>query len=57
MPPWSISPMSLPLGVNFVEKAGLSDRIHYVEGDGLKTDWPRNQDVILMSYLLSGVAR
>ena len=43
------------IGREFVEKAGLSDRIHYVEGDGLKTDWPRNQDVILMSYLLSGV--
>jgi ubiquinone/menaquinone biosynthesis C-methylase UbiE len=43
------------IGREFVEKAGLSDRIHYVEGDGLKTDWPRDQDVILMSYLLSGV--
>lgn len=43
------------IGRNFVEKAGLSDRIHYIEGDGLKADWPRNQDVILMSYLLSGI--
>ena len=43
------------IGRKFVEKAGLSDRIHYIEGDGLKADWPRNQDVILMSYLLSGI--
>jgi len=43
------------IGREFVDKAGLSDRIHYIEGDGLKADWPRNQDVILMSYLLSGV--
>lgn len=43
------------IGREFVEKAGLSERIHYIEGDGLKTDWPRGQDVVLMSYLLSGV--
>lgn len=43
------------IGREFVEKAGLSDRIRYIEGDGLKADWPADQDVILMSYLLSGI--
>ena len=43
------------IGREFVDKAGLGDRIHYIEADGLKADWPRNQDVILMSYLLSGI--
>ncbi len=43
------------IGREFVEKAGMSDRIRYVEGDGLKAEWPVDQDVILMSYLLSGI--
>ncbi|MBY6200383.1 methyltransferase domain-containing protein [Maritalea mobilis] len=43
------------LGRSYVEKAGLSDRITYIEGNALETDWPGEQDVILMSYLFSGV--
>ncbi|WP_375175538.1 methyltransferase [Pseudooceanicola sp.] len=43
------------LGRTYVEKAGLSDRITYVEGNALETDWPGGQDVVLMSYLFSGV--
>ncbi|EPX85032.1 methyltransferase [Salipiger mucosus] len=43
------------LGREFVEKAGLSDRITYVDGNALETDWPGGQDVVLMSYLFSGV--
>ena len=43
------------LGKKYVEEAGLSDRITYVEGDGREDIWPKNQDVVLMSYLFSGV--
>ena len=43
------------LGRGYVEKAGLSDRIEYVDGNALKTGWPGGQDIVLMSYLLSGV--
>jgi ubiquinone/menaquinone biosynthesis C-methylase UbiE len=43
------------LGRQYVAKAGLSDRIRYVEGNALRTDWPEGQDVVLMSYLFSGV--
>ncbi|WP_407495349.1 methyltransferase [Pseudooceanicola sp. MF1-13] len=43
------------LGREYVAKAGLSDRIEYVEGNALKTDWPGGQDAVLMSYLFSGV--
>ena len=43
------------LGQGYVEKAGLSDRIRYVPGNALETDWPDGQDVVLMSYLFSGV--
>jgi len=43
------------LGRDYVARAGLSDRITYVEGNALETDWPGGQDVVLMSYLFSGV--
>ncbi|MDR9484218.1 MAG: methyltransferase [Sediminimonas sp.] len=43
------------LGRGYVEKAGLSDRIAYIPGNALEAEWPADQDVILMSYLLSGV--
>ena len=43
------------LGEEHVAEAQLSDRIRFVGGDLIKTDWPRNQDVILMSYIFSSV--
>ncbi|WP_349358457.1 methyltransferase [Stappia sp.] len=43
------------LGLDFVARAGLDDRISYRTGNALETEWPKDQDVILMSYLLSGV--
>ncbi|WP_305968492.1 MULTISPECIES: methyltransferase [unclassified Mameliella] len=43
------------LGRGYVEKAGLSDRIAYLNGNALETPWPEGQDVVLMSYLFSGV--
>ena len=43
------------LGRSYVEKAGLGDRIQYQEGNALEADWPKGQDLVLMSYLFSGV--
>lgn len=43
------------VGRGYVEKAGLSDRIVYREGNALESEWPEGQDAILMSYLFSGV--
>lgn len=43
------------LGRDYVAEAGLTDRISYIEGNALDCDWPGGQDVILMSYLFSGV--
>jgi len=43
------------LGRDYVDAAGLSDRVTYVEGNALKSDWPDGQDLVLMSYLFSGV--
>ncbi|MEM0906503.1 MAG: methyltransferase [Pseudomonadota bacterium] len=43
------------LGEAYVADAGLSERITYVKGDGREDIWPGEQDVVLMSYLFSGV--
>lgn len=43
------------LGRGYVEEAGLSDRIAYADGDALEKGWPGGQDIVLMSYLFSGV--
>ena len=43
------------VGRDYIDRAGLQDRIRYVEGDAGQIDWPDGQDVVLMSYLLSGV--
>ena len=48
-------PTVVDIGKEYVAKAGLSDRVNFIPGEALKTDWPRGQDVILMSYLFSGV--
>ena len=49
-------PSVRPTAEEMVGKAGLSDRIRFVEGDALATPWPTGQDAVLMSYLLSAVA-
>lgn len=43
------------VGEAYIAEAGLTDRIAYRRGNALETEWPREQDVILMSYLFSGV--
>ncbi len=43
------------LGETYVADAGLSNRVTYLRGNALETDWPAGQDAVLMSYLFSGV--
>ncbi|MFW2586768.1 methyltransferase [Sagittula sp. SSi028] len=43
------------LGQDYVATAGLTDRIRYHHGNALEVDWPAGQDLVLMSYLFSGV--
>ncbi|MCA0919827.1 acetylserotonin O-methyltransferase [Pseudooceanicola nanhaiensis] len=43
------------LGRRYVAEAGLSDRVIYDDGNALETGFPGGQDVVLMSYLFSGV--
>jgi len=48
-------PNVVALGRNYVEEAGLSDRIDFIAGDALTSDWPSEVDVVMMSYLFNGV--
>lgn len=48
-------PNVIEIGREFVAGEKLEDRIAFVAADGTEHDWPRGQDVVLMSYLLSGV--
>ncbi len=41
----------------YMAEAGLEGRVDYVEGDALESAWPIEQDVVLMSYLLSAVGK
>lgn len=47
-------PHVVALGREYVRRAGLDDRVHFVEGNALDVQWP-HADVVLMSYLLSAV--
>lgn len=41
----------------FIEEAQFTDRIDTLSGNALATQWPFNQSVVLMSYLLSIVSK
>jgi ubiquinone/menaquinone biosynthesis C-methylase UbiE len=48
-------PNVIQVARRFIAAADLSERIQLVGGSALDTGWPDNQDVVLMSYLLSAV--
>jgi len=49
-------PAVIEVAKRFVREAGLEDRVDYIGGNAVTQEWPGPQDVVLMSYLLSGVA-
>ncbi len=48
-------PSVIDVARRYIDEAGMAERIALVPGDALKTSWPANQDVVLMSYLISAV--
>lgn len=48
-------PTVIEVARRYVNEAGMADRIALAGGDARETDWPRGQDVVLMSYLLSAI--
>lgn len=49
-------PNMLDVAAQFVQRDQLPDRIDFLAGDALATEWPTGQDCVLMSYLLYAVA-
>lgn len=49
-------PNVIAVAERFVKEVKLQDRIAYVHGDAIGAPWPNDQDLVLMSYLLSAVA-
>jgi ubiquinone/menaquinone biosynthesis C-methylase UbiE len=49
-------PNVLEVARKLAAKAGLESRIAFVGGNALKTDWPRDQDVVLFSYVSGSVS-
>ena len=43
------------VGSEFVARAGLSDRIVFLDADVLDNSWPDNQEAVLMSYFVSAI--
>lgn len=50
-------PSVIDVARRYVGEAGMAERIALVSGDALETSWPDNQDVVLMSYLISAVGK
>jgi len=48
-------PSVMEIARSYIEESGLVGRIELLAGDALRVDWPADQDVVLMSYLLSAV--
>lgn len=49
-------PSVIDVSKRYVTEAGMADRITLMGGDARDTEWPKDQDVVLMSYLLSAVS-
>lgn len=50
-------PAVIEITRHYVAESGLQDRVAYIEGNALDATWPSGQDIVLLSYLLSGVGK
>jgi 2-hydroxy-4-(methylsulfanyl)butanoate S-methyltransferase len=48
-------PNVIEVGKRFVAEEEMANRIDFMAADGTKSAWPGDQDLVLMSYLFSGV--
>lgn len=49
-------PHVIEVAKRYVREAGVEHRIEYIAGSATEVAWPKNQDAVLMSYLLSGIS-
>jgi ubiquinone/menaquinone biosynthesis C-methylase UbiE len=48
-------PETIDTARHYTAEAGMSERVRHIGGNAITTDWPGEQDVVLMSYLWSAV--
>ena len=48
-------PQTVDTARRYAAEAGMADRVTHVAGNALTTPWPKDQDVVLMSYVWSAV--
>jgi 2-hydroxy-4-(methylsulfanyl)butanoate S-methyltransferase len=48
-------PAVVAIAREYRDEAGLAERIDTLDGDAVRSDWPPDQNVVLMSYLLSAL--
>ena len=48
-------PETVETARRYAAEAGMSDRVTHIPGNALTTEWPGEQDVVLMSYVWSAV--
>ena len=48
-------PETVSTSTRYALEAGMSDRVRHVAGNAITTEWPADQDVVLMSYIWSAV--
>ncbi|PZS18772.1 MAG: methyltransferase [Pseudonocardiales bacterium] len=48
-------PAVIDVARTYIDEAGLGARIDLLSGDAVHTPWPADQDVVLLSYLLSAL--
>lgn len=48
-------PQTVDTARRYAAEAGMAERVSHLAGNALTTPWPRNQDVVLMSYVWSAV--
>jgi SAM-dependent methyltransferase len=48
-------PETVETARRYAAEAGMSDRVSHIAGNALTTEWPGEQDIVLMSYVWSAV--
>jgi hypothetical protein len=49
-------PAVCDVGRRKVAEAGMEKQVSFIEGNCIETEWPKGQDIVLMSYLSSSVS-
>jgi 2-hydroxy-4-(methylsulfanyl)butanoate S-methyltransferase len=49
-------PDMLKMAQGFISQSGLGERVDFLPGNALQVDWPQQQDIVLMSYLMYAVS-